>query len=647
MSDDRLERLQAIGFLWEQPEDDDGMESAEEPNDETDSSHNDSDDSEYDEDGSHRTVRNSGHEGPSWMELSRRCATQKKEVEQLKAKESACRTLIKQHKKEITLLSCMNQDLMQTSHDVMECNQNLRESHRIAMLEERVHIGRECKKRKLVETKLETSKHQSKETIQKLHSERLTLQSTNASLENENEDLRNRNKELEKRLEILERDNQRSIDDESKSLTLVQAVEFPMIPSTHTMCMTQASIPTRYRGRGEVLMTQIELCLVPAPGQKPEFLAILEPLPGSPPLWLTSKVSKIVLENYTRDSWAMDTAAKWHTLQFQSIDGRQKLPGFHNYLRERKKSAFGKFGGDKVIVVPHKQMSSKTITCRVANLNELPGCPIQPKTKVPPPSIPQPAAANSVPPKITSSGSNVNPPKKKKAGLLGNLVGAQQRTNHQVITSKAPKPQSEKPPAQSSFQSQGGATTPSTGGEPFKTAAQVLMDFRQEMEQEMLDFDISPEPQLKVKLSLASKTKLLSEEDKVSGKVSMEVLKYIVYEAAEEVNEEWIAHKEPSEFMDEVVISIYKEGEAPPDVIEDINKAELPDEIIGQQRALQQQQQRLNASRNTKDLQEKQRLAMAQDFGEDVAVLNTNKRDRRSIEEIQAEMQDPKRQRSS
>lgn len=394
-----------------------------------------------------------------------------------------------------------------------------------------------------------------------------------------------------------------------------------------------------------VLMTQIQLSLVPAPGQKPEFLAILEPLPGSPPLWQTSKVSQIVLENYTRDSWALDTATKWHTLQFQSIDGRQKLPGFQKYLGERKKTAFGRFGDSKVIVVPYKQMSSQTLTCRVANLDALPGCPIKPKPKAPPPQ-PKPAPTNTAP--STSTGSDANP-KKKKAGILGNLVGAQKRTNDQVITSKARKPQSDKPSAQPTSQPQGfdsGSDTP-TSSEPLKTAGQVLMDFRQEMEQEMLDFDISPEPVLKVKVSLASKTRLLSEEEKLSGKVTMEVLKYIVYEAAEEVNEEWIAHKEPSEFMDEVVIAIYKEGEAPPDVLEDINKAELPDEIIGQQRAIQQAQQRLNASRESRDIQEKQRMALAQESGEDFAVLNTNKRDRRTIEEIQMELQDTKRQRSS
>ncbi|CAJ1957098.1 unnamed protein product [Cylindrotheca closterium] len=398
-------------------------------------------------------------------------------------------------------------------------------------------------------------------------------------------------------------------------------------------------------------MTQIELRLIPVPGQKPEFLAILEPLPGSPPLWQTSKVSQIVLENYTRESWAMDTAAKWYTLQFQSIDGRQKLPGFQTHLRDRKKSAFGRFGGDKVIVVPHKQMSSKTLTCRVANLDALQGCPLQPKVKAPPPiSSSKPVPTKSVPPKSSSTSNNSNP-KRKKAGLLGNLVGAQNRTNTAVMSSRAQKAQSDNPSSQPGSQSQGsangGSSGPSASGEPLKTAGQVLMDFRQEMEQEMLDFDISPEPKLTVKVTLASKTRLLSEEDKLSGRVTMEVLKYIVYEAAEEVNEEWIAHKEPSEFMDEVEISIYKEGEAPPDVIEDINKAELPDEILGQQRAMQQQQQRLNASRDMKDRQEKQRLALAQESGEDFAQLNTKKRDRRTIEEIQAEMQDPKRQRSS
>jgi type IV secretory pathway VirB10-like protein len=140
--------------------------------------------------------------------------------------------------------------------------------------------------------------------------------------------------------------------------------------------------------------------------------------------------------------------------------------------------------------------------------------------------------------------------------------------------------------------------------------------------------------------------------------VTMEVMKYIVYEQAEEVNEEWIAHKEPSEFMDEVVIVIYKEGEAPPEVLEDVNKAELPDEIRGQQQALQQQRQKAEQIRAQRLRMEQTKLANMQhnkmttnnsggdgddnqdaqdDEEEDFAALNTQKRDRRTIEDFERE----------
>lgn len=384
---------------------------------------------------------------------------------------------------------------------------------------------------------------------------------------------------------------------------------------------------------------KVDLRLIPVPGQKPEFLATLEATQETP-IWQNSAVTHILLEDYTREAWAMDTATKWQTVQVQSVDGRNKLPGFVTYLRQRKKTAYGRFGNNQVIVVPPNQMSSKMLTCRIASLDKLPQCPVKPKT-----------AAISVPKAVASTKSAAAAPakaKKKGMGLLGNLVGAQKRTNQQVITAAA-KPKSQ---IQQQQQLQQDSNNPDFIREnTFKTAGQVLMDFRQEMEQEMLDFDIAPEPSLKVKLDLASKLRLLSDDDKQSGKVTMEVLKYIVYEAAEEVNEEWIAHKEPSEFMDEVVITIYKEGEAPPEVVEDINKAELPEEVLGQQRALQQQQQRMQEAKANKEIREKQKLAMAQQQQQgaddhDFAVLNTKKRDRRTIEEIQMERQGSKRQRS-
>jgi hypothetical protein len=160
------------------------------------------------------------------------------------------------------------------------------------------------------------------------------------------------------------------------------------------------------------------------------------------------------------------------------------------------------------------------------------------------------------------------------------------------------------------------------------------------MEQEMLDFDASDEPLLKVPLDVASKLRTMSESEQQSGRVTMEILKYIVYEQAEEVNENWIACKEASEFLDETVIQIYKEGEAPPEVLEDMNKAEVPDEVRGQQQAIQQQRQKMELQRAQKDADLKQKAALrgeqnGADDEEDFAVLNTKKRDRRTIEEIQ------------
>lgn len=121
----------------------------------------------------------------------------------------------------------------------------------------------------------------------------------------------------------------------------------------------------------------------------------------------------------------------------------------------------------------------------------------------------------------------------------------------------------------------------------------------------------------------------------------MEVLKYIIYEQAEEVNEEWIASKEPSEFLDEVTICIYKEGEAPEDVLEDMNKAELPDEVRGQQRALQEQLLKAEQQRSLKLEKFKQKAALQQQNAaageQDFAVLNSQKRDRRTIEDYERE----------
>lgn len=73
----------------------------------------------------------------------------------------------------------------------------------------------------------------------------------------------------------------------------------------------------------------------------------------------------------------------------------------------------------------------------------------------------------------------------------------------------------------------------------------------------------------------------------------------------------------------------------------------MPDEVRGQQRAVQDAMRKQAAQKEAKIAEERMKQATQAD-DEDVATLNTVKRDRRSIEEIQRDMvqQDPKRQRS-
>lgn len=416
-------------------------------------------------------------------------------------------------------------------------------------------------------------------------------------------------------------------------------------------------------------MKQIELRLIPQPGAKPEFLAKLEPSDGgsaadegSAPvqtLW-AGLPPLIVLEAYTRDTWASDAVCKWTSVRLKSVDGRNKLPGFVDYLGQRKKNAFGacrhlQTKQKYAIVVPHKQASSTQISVRFAPISTIPDCPIKDSSSASTSSTKQqekkqsPAPEAAVPssqPKPKSTATTTR--KKKGFGLLGNLVAGQQRTNVHLqsaaVTKKASTTSSAPPPQQqeqsqaevSSHQQQssvnGNASTEVSN--ELKPAGKVLMEFRDEMEQKMLDFDIAPDVCLKVEIDVAGKVKQTIEEEQ--SRMTLDALKFIVYEAAEEVNEEWVAYREPSEFLDEVTIAIYKEGEAPPEVLEDMNSAELPDEVRGQQRAIQQERQRqeqLKAAKQDKSIQ-KEALKHVEEE-DDFAALNQNKRDRRTLEEYE------------
>ena len=389
-------------------------------------------------------------------------------------------------------------------------------------------------------------------------------------------------------------------------------------------------------------MGHVELQLIPTAGAKPEFLATVDLVNDncSPHVFwklLTEQQKKkiLILEGYTRDSWSLDSP-KWTQLKVQSIDGRKKLPGFINYLRERKKSCFGRFlvkSSTFVWIISHKQTNSSQLNCRIAPLNTIPNCPLRPKSASKPPTMSTTTA--------TATATATTTTKKKGFGLLGNLVGAQKRTNHQVISAASYKP----PGAGMNSKT----NRPNENHDPsalhdeqegLKSSSQILADFRRECNEKFLDFDIAPEDSIKIHIKLSDHSKKVQEADK--GSITMEVLQYIVYEQAEEINEEWIEYKEPGEFSDEITITIYKDADmAPPEALEDRNQAELPEEMKVQQNLNQQKrkQQEAKEARIQEMLQRQalRKIATGGDEGSEsgFTVLNKEKRDLRTIEEIQ------------
>lgn len=393
--------------------------------------------------------------------------------------------------------------------------------------------------------------------------------------------------------------------------------------------------------------------MVPQPGSKPEFLAdvrVVDPSPAASKLWNSSDLpNEIVLEGYTRESWAK--AGAFLTLTVESVDGRNKVSGFLSYLQQRQKACYGRFASKGVWVVAPvqpKQKDSNRMECRIAiDFTTIPDCDLKPRTTTV-------ATTNTEQTKKSTATVKPLPPRKQGGGLLGKLVGAQKRTNQHIQDARAPSSHAMSQSRRSSepeiSEDRGDDQMEDTTKAPTsmlatKTAAQVMNEFRENMEAKMLDFDISPDEELKVSLSLPEFTAGLLDSEK--AKITMEILKYMVYEAAEEVNEEWIAHKEPSEFMDEAVICVYKEGAAPPEVLEEINKGEMPDELRGQQQAIQQERIRQMNQVELKKSHALQNLAHTSLGGDDdaqIAALNQNKRDRRTMADLE---KDKKRARNS
>lgn len=367
---------------------------------------------------------------------------------------------------------------------------------------------------------------------------------------------------------------------------------------------------------------QVQFFLCPTPGAKPEFLATVESITKTA---LSEDLpERIVLENYTREPWASKpNESVFQVAHVKSVDGRKKLPGFLKYLKDRQKTAFGRFCDKTCVVIVNPEQKGAPAVMKMQfcwDIGSIPGMGGAAKP-------PQQAAA---PQQAKAAAAPTN--RKKGAGLLGNLVASQRRTNAHVVKANAKTIRPTDKPED-----------PNQPKEPTRTAQEAIAEFRRIMEEKLLDFDIAPENVIKIPISVSDHTKGLAPED--LPKMSMEILKYIVYEQAEEINEEWLAHKEPSEFLDEIVIAVYKEGEAPAHIIEEMNQGELPDEVKGSAGHQQQQQAKRAAQQDSAKAQELAKKALQERAAEDGGALNRSKRDRRTIEEIQAEASASKRTR--
>ncbi|KAL7530732.1 hypothetical protein ACHAWF_003496 [Thalassiosira exigua] len=412
-------------------------------------------------------------------------------------------------------------------------------------------------------------------------------------------------------------------------------------------------------------MNETTIMLSPSPGDpraKPDFLATVEPLvPREPPFALPFE---LVLDGYTREPWSRGESNRsgdqhgdskeWQSCYLVSTDGRKRLPGFMKYLQGRKKAAVAKFEATEslqssgpakaILVVPHDpppipaedlpggvdasqvifvkylrdenilkkgsndpQKQKQQQQLKILQQHKIQQQQIQQQRQTQQQKQHQAAQQKNPPPSASSN---------KKGGFLGNLLGAQRRTENHLDVVRSKK-------------SSGGDYDPNTG------AAGCINAFRKKVSADLERFKSDPTTfETKVTIELASMVKSVPMEER--DKVTLDVFKFTVYEQVEEVGmDRWIAVKEPSEFLDECVIAVYKEGHAPAEVLEDHFKGEMPDEMKGQARHLAETQSKVIQKKDKK----KSELAIKQSMAEDnVVVLNSNKRDRRTLEQIQRDL---------
>lgn len=397
---------------------------------------------------------------------------------------------------------------------------------------------------------------------------------------------------------------------------------------------------------------------------KKDFLATTEPLNS---LEQNNELPlEIIIDRYTRDPWSRlsSSSENWQGLWLKSVDKRGRIPGFIKFLKGRAKAAFGKFdsppdevtGEDRrgLFLVPYEQPpypSKETLANGdIVNDSDLifvkycfdeRDVVIVEATQ---PKVPNTQITTKVHPMIPSKNQNlpttyqdVSVKSRRGGRLLETMLEAQERTNRNLdaVPKKSTNNASSMPISNiyNGFPNPGGQSSETP---VFFTSNQVICHFRSKVEKKLLAFASSSETATEILINHAEEIRTLqSLEEK--EKVSMEVLKYIVFEQSDDIGEdEWVASKQPSEFMDEATIAIYKAGFAPKEVIEDLYKAEMPDEAKQQQRAMREE---LNREMKKKEkLNEEINLKKAFEQNHEVKRLNNVKRDRRSIEEIQRDM---------
>ena len=413
-------------------------------------------------------------------------------------------------------------------------------------------------------------------------------------------------------------------------------------------------------------MNETTIMLTPSPGVKPEFLATVEPLSMKSSSSQQQQLSlpfELVLDGYTREPWSSgmsdntkDNSISWKTAYLLSTDGRNRLPGFLKYLRDRKKACIAKFtdstASTKAILVvpfdpppiPLEQLpdgvdkNQLLYVKYLADERVLKGKPptkdveqqnhkekqMQQQKKIQQQQQQQQQQKQqrqqqqqrkqAVMPRSISSTKGIG------GGILGKLMGAQQRTDNHLDVVRTKRRNNDLAPDLTSG------------------AAGVITSFRERVATDLEKFKSDNNTFVtKVTISLAALTHEVPIEER--DKVTMDVFKYVVYEQVEELGmDRWVAAKEPTDFVDEAIITVYKEGHVPADVLEDLNKADVPDEVKGLSRHIADTQSK---TAQRKDKRNREVIMRQNAVGEDnVVVLNTQKRDRRTVEQIQKDLLD-------